>query len=127
MVPKVDELLMNTATGQLIDLAKALRQGLISTNVTSLRFFDAVDNDIYQPETDNFCNPFTVVQETLKQALVSGLIDGSSARVRSSSAAFVTLHEAARMGLLDEHRLDAAIEQKVIVPLHKAWSLYKKL
>ena len=31
------------------------------------------------------------------------------------------------MGLLDEHRLDAAIEQKVIVPLHKAWSLQEAL
>lgn len=119
--------LMNTATGQWLDLNTALRQGLIGTNVTVQTIFDAVQDGLYDPETGKFSNPFTGCQETLREAIDSGLIDGSSARVQQKDGSFISLQEAAHSTLLDGQRLDHAIEQKVIVPLHRAWSLQEAL
>ena len=120
--------LHNTASGQWLDFKTALQQGLIGTIVTSQTIFDAVQDGLYDPETNQFSNPFSGARETLKAAIDSGLIDGLSARVQQSDLSFVSLAEAATLpGLLDAHRLDEAIERNLIVPLHKACSLQEAL
>ena len=119
--------LMNTATGQWLDFVSALKQGLIGTHTTTRTIFDAVEDGLYEPETGEFCNPFTGGQETLREAIDSGLVDGSSARVQQDDGSFISLEEAAISGLLDGRRLDEAIEEKMIVPLHKAWSLQEAI
>ncbi|XP_045033650.1 microtubule-actin cross-linking factor 1 isoform X20 [Daphnia magna] len=117
--------LMNTATGQWMDLVTALKQGLISTQTTTLSIFDAVNDGLYDPDTGKFSNPFTGRQETLRESIDSGLIDGSSARVRQEDESYISLGEGAES--LEGQRLDQAIDEKKIIPLHKAWSLQEAL
>ena len=117
--------LMNTAAGQWIDFVSALKQGLISTHVTSQTIFDAVEDGLYNPELHTFLNPFNGMQESLREAIESGLIDGTSARVLQDDESFISLEEATHF--LEGQRLDRAIQEKKIIPLHQAWSLQEAL
>lgn len=119
--------LLNTATGQWLDFAAALKQGLIGTDVSSQTIFNAIDDGLYDAEANEFFNPYTGDSESLGEALNSGLIDGASARVQQPDGSFVSLKEACHSRFLEGMRLDEAVEQKIIVPLHKAWSLQEAL
>jgi len=119
--------LLNTSSGEWIDLATALEREMIGTSVTAFTIFDAVDQDLYDPQTGKFSNPFTGEEETLRQAIDSGLIEGSSARVEKVDKTFVSLQEAAQTGVLDGQRIDAAIRKNIIIRSQKACSLQEAL
>ena len=124
--------LKNTAANQWIDLAMALNQGLVSTNLTTVSIFEALEQHLYDPVTGQFANPFTGQQETLPEAIQSGLIDGTSSQVKNSDGTFLTLRQAVNNGLVKGHTvqgdgLDVAINKGLIVPTRRAWSLQEAL
>lgn len=119
--------LMNTATNEWLDMAAALNKGLIGTTVTAYTIFDAVDKGLYDAQSGRFSNPFTGGEETLRQAIDSGLIESSSARVQRADGSYISLQKAVDAGELDEHSIDTAIHHNIIVPVHKSLSLQEAL
>ncbi|XP_076173651.1 dystonin-like protein short stop isoform X27 [Ptiloglossa arizonensis] len=130
--------LRDTKTGELLPLNVALRRGIIATTGFVPSLTDTIVQEYYCSSTGLVANPTTGEETTLKEALVTGYVDGETTMVRDDrNDRVLSLQEAEENQLIDLEKgilisphsmtLDVAHEKGYILSTLKPWSLQEAL
>ncbi|XP_076672194.1 dystonin-like protein short stop isoform X34 [Andrena cerasifolii] len=130
--------LKDTKAGELLPLNIALDRGMIVTTGFVPSLIEAIVYDYYSPRTGLVANPRTGEETTLKEALVTGYVDGETTMVRDDrNDRVLPLQQAEQNQLIDLEKgilvsphpmtLDVAHEKGFILSTVKPWSLQEAL
>ncbi|XP_034174343.2 dystonin-like protein short stop isoform X25 [Osmia lignaria lignaria] len=130
--------LRDTKAGELLPLNVALDRGMILTTGFVPSLTDVIVQEYYSPRTGLVANPRTGDETTLKEALVTGYVDGETTMVRDDrNDRVLSLQKAEENQLIDLEEgvlmsphpmtLDVAYEKGYILSTVKPWSLQEAL
>ncbi|MPC08718.1 Muscle M-line assembly protein unc-89 [Portunus trituberculatus] len=93
----------NMASNQMLTIAAAMDAGLIVTPRRGLALLEALDYNLYDPDSGRLLNPHVKEHVTLKEAIACGLVDTTTTMVKCPAQGTIqTMCDAIRSGVLDE-------------------------
>lgn len=130
--------LHDTKAGKLLPFDEALEKKLIVTTPYVPSLIDVIAQEYYSSKSGLILNPNTGDEMTVKQALLTGIVDGTITKIKDERTdKVISLDESEKIGLLDLEKglllhpypmmLNIALEKGYILSILKPWTLQEAL